>query len=122
MRKDGAFRIYKISYEIRPGKCRYGGVKENKIEKIHIFIFHVGFPALKCFKNICFTLDLEVGTFLYDMVPVSATYVQQFPSTSINPEKCQKTTISVRELGHNFARDSCFDINDMLYARPISSL
>ena len=33
MRKDGAFRIYKISYEIGPGKCRYGGVKENKIEK-----------------------------------------------------------------------------------------
>ena len=33
MRKDGAFRIYKISYEIRPGKCRYGGVKVNKIEK-----------------------------------------------------------------------------------------
>ena len=24
-------------------------------------------------------------------------YVQQFPSTSINPEKCQKTTVSVRE-------------------------
>ena len=31
MRIDGAFRIYNISYEIRPGKCRYGGVKENKI-------------------------------------------------------------------------------------------
>ena len=30
MRKDGAFRIYEISYEIRPGKCRYGGVKEKK--------------------------------------------------------------------------------------------
>ena len=28
---------------------------------------------MKCFKNTCFTLDLEVGTFLYDMVPVSAT-------------------------------------------------
>ena len=33
MRKDAAFRIYKISSEIRPGKCRCGGVKENKIEK-----------------------------------------------------------------------------------------
>ena len=32
MRIDGAFRIYEISYEIRPGKCRYSGVKENKIE------------------------------------------------------------------------------------------
>ena len=52
MRKDGAFRIYEISYEIRPGKCRYGGVKENKIEKIHNFIFHVsGFHTLKCFKT-----------------------------------------------------------------------
>ena len=71
--------------------------KGEQNRKIHNFIFHVGFPALKCFKNTCFTLDLEVGTFLYDMVPVSATYVQQFPSTSINPEKCQKTTISVRE-------------------------
>ena len=55
------------------------------------------------------------------MVPVSATYVQQFPSTSINPEKCEKTTISVRE-GHSIARDSCFAMNDILYARPISSL
>ena len=33
MRKDGAFRIYEISCEIRPGKCRYGGVKKNKTEK-----------------------------------------------------------------------------------------
>ena len=24
--------------------------------------------------------------------------------------------------GHNFARDSCFAMNDILYARPISSL
>ena len=31
MRKDGAFRIYEISYEIRPVKCRYGGVKEKKL-------------------------------------------------------------------------------------------
>ena len=71
--------------------------KGEQNNEIHNFIFHVGFPALKCLKNTCFTLDLEVGTFLYDMVLVSATYVQQFPSTSINPEKCQKTTISVRE-------------------------
>ena len=71
--------------------------KGEQNKKIDNFIFHVGFPALKCFKNTCFTLDLEVGTFLYDMVPVSATYVLQFPSTSINPEKCQKTTIYVRE-------------------------
>ena len=49
--------------------------KGEQNRKIHNFIFHVGFPALKCFKNTCFTLDLEVGTFLYDMVPVSATYV-----------------------------------------------
>ena len=65
--------------------------------KIDNFILHVGFRTLKCFKSTCFTLDLKVGTFPYDMVPVSATYVQQFPNTSINPEKCQKTTISVRE-------------------------
>ena len=50
MRKDGAFRIYEISYEIRPGKCRYGGVKEQN-RKIHNLIFHVGFPTLKCFKT-----------------------------------------------------------------------
>ena len=33
MTKDGSFRIYGISYEIRPGKRRYGVVKENKMEK-----------------------------------------------------------------------------------------
>ena len=33
MRKDDSFRIYGISYEIRPGKCGYGGVKENKMKK-----------------------------------------------------------------------------------------
>ena len=65
--------------------------------KIHNFVFHVGFPTLKCFKSTCFTLHLEVGTFPYDMVPVSATYVKQFSNTSINPEKCQKTAISVRQ-------------------------
>ena len=95
--------------------------KGEQNRKLHNFIFHVGFPALKCFKNTCLTLDLEVGTFLYDMVPVSATYVQQFPSTSINPEKCQTTTFLYGR-GHNFARDSCFAMNDILYARPISSL
>ena len=43
MRKDGAFRIYKISYEIRPGKCRYGGVKENNLEKSIISYFTSAF-------------------------------------------------------------------------------
>ena len=35
-------------------------------------------------------------------------------------KKCKKTTISVRE-GHNFARVPWFAMNDILYARPISS-
>ena len=95
--------------------------KGEQNRKIHNFIFHVGFPALKCFKNTCFTLDLEVGAFLYDMVSVSATYVQQFPSTSINPENVRKRPFLYGR-GHNFVRDSCFAMNDILCARPISSL
>ena len=89
--------------------------------KIHNFIFHVGFPTLKCFKSTCFTLDLKVGTFPYDMVPVSATYVQQFPNTSINPENARKRPFLYGR-GHNFARGSCLAINVALHARPISSL
>ena len=65
--------------------------------KIHNFIFHVRFHTLEWSKGTHFTLDLELGTFPYDMVPVSATYVHQFSNTSINPEKCQKTAISVRQ-------------------------
>ena len=31
MRKDRAFKIYEISYEIRPKKCRCGGVKDKNL-------------------------------------------------------------------------------------------
>ena len=55
------------------------------------------------------------------MVPVSATYVQQFPSTSINPENARKRPFLYGR-AHNFARDSCFAMNDILYARSIFSL
>ena len=95
--------------------------KGEQNRKIHNFIFHVGFPALKCFKNTCFTLDLEVGTFLYDMVPVSATYVHSFRAPASILKNARKRPFLYGR-GHNFARDSCFAMNDILYARPISSL
>ena len=96
MRKDGAFRIYEISYKIHPRKCRYGGVKDKNLRNYN-FIFHTCYQTLKWVKTACDAHYITAGTFLCIRGPVSALYVQQFQSTSINPEKCPKTTISGRE-------------------------
>ena len=51
MRKDGAFRIYKISYEIRRESVVIGGVKESKIEKSIISFSTSAFLLEICFKT-----------------------------------------------------------------------
>ena len=51
---------------------------------------------------LCWRLGSALPSILWSCV--GPWYVQQFPSTSINPEKCQKTTISVREGSQQYSR------------------
>ena len=55
------------------------------------------------------------------MVPVSATMSNSFRAPASILKNARKRPFLYGR-GHNFARDSCFDMNDILYARPISSL
>ena len=84
-------------------------------------MFQARYHDLKRIKSIYVSHILEAGTFSCKMVPVSASQVQRFPSTSINPENDRKRRF-LNESGPNFARGTCIPMTDIQYSRPISAL
>ena len=67
----------------------YDVVKDNAFIEMVNSEFHFSYHPLKSPLHIQFAYRFEVGTFLCKMTSVSVLHAQQFPATSINPEKAK---------------------------------
>ena len=121
MGKDSAFRIYGISCEIRSEKCRYGGVKESKMEKSIISFCTSAFVPWNASKAPVLHLiwkSVHSPTIWYRFqLPMFNSF--RTPASIL---KNARKRPFLYGRGYNFARGSCFAMNVALYARPISSL
>ena len=74
---------------------------------------------IKRFEIIVFALNLKAFIVLKVIITISASDVQQLPSTNLSPEYCSKT-VFYNDGSHHFGRGVCTDANDTPYARPFT--
>ena len=95
--------------------------KGEKFEKLYNFIFHTGFQTLKCVKTAFDPHYITAGTFLCNVAQfqLSMSNSSQAPASIL---KNARKRPFLYGRGDSIARGSSFAMNDILYARPISSL